>query len=386
MTRAGSLTLLFLLSLPPLAAQPASEPEVGRIAAQWTANRDYRGVVARAAVEEDGQTVYLATRAALYVARGEKLERVDDRASQDGRLVLAPGGGLYAVLAPAGDARALFNVELRALPDGNRVTLAPRERKEGGFLGVILGFRGRLIVTVTPLRDWEGVQPPFLLTFWSRDGQPLAEVRIDDHVNPVLDPAGTALLLLGRKSASAYSPEGKLLWTRDGEYRRGAISGGGALALLNPAKNIRDVIVVRDGQAANPISAPTPVHLLVLPTEGRRGLVVGDKGRWFHLDLTRPRLAEGRLPIRELSYIFDAEFLDESTIVFGVLHPADASLRKGWPRGTIIAVNATGRPVFRRVFHLGDATAGEPAIDTTWRSGVFVGFTRGQTLVGRPAQ
>jgi hypothetical protein len=367
-----------------LAAQPVEEPPIGTVLESWTANRDYRGVVTRAAVEEGGRTIYVATRATLYVARAEKLEPIDDRAGREGRLVLAPGGGVYAWLSPAADPRDLFGVDLHLLPAGAAVPLRPAERQAPGFLGVILGFRGNLIVTVAPLRNWEGTEPPFLFTFWSREGRAVGEVRVDDHVIPVLDPAGTSLMLLGRKSANAYTSEGRLLWTRDGHYRHGAIAGGGSLALLNPAKRIREVIAVRGGDPGAPVAAPTPVHLLVLPPQGRGALVVGDRGRYFNLDVATGRLQERRLPLRERSYIFDVDYLDESRVVFGVLHPADNSLRKGWPRGTIVAVDPRGRAIFRRTFHLGDGTSAEPSIDTTWRAGVFVGFTRGATIVGRP--
>jgi hypothetical protein len=368
----------------PLHAQ-AQERLTGTVVASWQASRDYRGAVTRAAVEEEGGTIYVATRSGIYQSKGERLERIADRSGDEGRVVLAPGGGLYAVLVPGTHAQTLFGVEVRTLPEGSAVPLRPMKEQPGGYLGVILGFRGNLIVTVAPLRNWEGTEPPFLFTFWDRDGSPRGSVLVDDHVNPVVDPSGKSLLLLGRKSASAYNGDGKLLWTREGRYRSGAISSGGSVALLNPAKDIRQVVIVRSGGEGNAVTFPTPVHQLVLPTEGSGGLVIGDRGRYFQLDLTTSRFREGRLPLRERSYIFDADYLDEKTFVFGVLHPADESLRKGWPRGTIVAVTSQGRAVFLRTFELGDAIAGEPSIDTTWRSGVFVGFTRGTTIVGRPA-
>lgn len=346
----------------------------GRMMWKLSASRDYQGAVVRGAAE--GDTIWLATRAALYAVRGEKAAAVSKRPHPDAHLLLAPGGQVYSWLIPIEGTHGLNHVELH-FTDGRAPVRLEAER-EGGYSGVILGYRGNLVVTIVPLRDPEGVDGPFRYTFWSADGKRLNSIEVPDVTKPELDPEGKSLLLLGRTRADAYSPDGARLWSIDGGYRRGAIAGGGAMAMLNPAKGIQGVLFVRNGRAAQTARFRTPVHLLTIAPGGVAAMVIGSRGAYAWADPASGRIGETKqLAIEErLSYVFQAAWLARDMVALGVLHPADKSLRRGWPWATVIAVDRGGRARFQRTFRVNEPLSGEPGLATEFGSLRFLAFTR----------
>ena len=383
-TRSLVLPLLLLIPPTPAGAQPARA--VGALEWEFFTNREFRGPVIRAAIDETRGSVFLATRATLYEVREGKPRVYAERPSDDAKLILAPGGKVFAWLQTLPGTLELFTVELRFVdnPD-RRVTLKPAKGPAPGFLSLILGFQGRLIVTVTPHQQAMVQQPPLRYSFWNTDGNLVKEIDLDDVSDPMVDPSGRSLLLLGRESAVAFSNSGERLWDQRGRYRKGAISFGGTTALLNSAEAINDVVLVVNREPRH-LRFATPVHHLVLPLEGAVGFIAGDRGRYAFVDLKTAKLQEGRVPLQQFSYIFSTEFLDPTAIVAGVLHPADESLKHGWPRGSIVAFDLRGNVKFLRTFDVSQATAGVPGVDALFGKRRFVGYTHERALAARTAE
>ena len=357
----------------------ADAADVGRLIWRMPTGLEAPGIIVNAAVD-DG--VWLATRNGLFVVQAQKATLMSQRPHADARLVLAPGGSIYAWLIPDAP-NHLLNIELRSTEGRPAVRLEPGP--EGGYRSLILGQEGRLIATVVPLRDLEGLRGPFRYTFWSPEGQRQNSVELPDLRAAILDPEGRALLLLGEKSADAFSPTGTRLWSVEGQYRQAAIAQGGAIALLNPAREIDRIVIVRDGQPRKTLKFPTAVHLLTLSPDGAAGAIVGDRGvnafvnpSSGEMDAPQALPAEGKL-----SYVFSAAWLNRNTIVYGALHPANDSARSAWNLGSAIAVDRKRMVHFRKSFEIEDATAGAINIQTEFGSPEFVIVTPEATMLGR---
>jgi len=376
-----------------LLASPRPE---GRVV--WELTRDdkhfidkhYPGQVLRGAVDAERQITYLATRAGLYAIQMEegrpKVQHILEKHLGKGeRLVLAPGGGVYASLIPHPSSRGLFSARLfniRRNQIGGMTELSPREPPDG-FSALYLGFQGKLIVTETPLDDWEGIRGRFKFTFWKRDGSMLYAVDLNGRHTAILGPSGEAILLLGDKEALAYSPERKEPRRYSGKFGKAAIvkSESGSIALLNPSspEEIRQVQIFRSSSEPVKIQLPTPVHRLTLAPDGSSAVVIGDQGRYFYLDPRAGTWREGkRLPFDDSFYIFDSKFVDSRTLALAVQHRTPKAT---WEKPTIIIIDQNGNPLFQREFQIRQATSSIPRIDVTFRSRFIVGFTEDTAIL-----
>lgn len=343
---------------------------------------DFRAPIARAAVLGPEDLV-LATHAELYRVRDGKVA-LAVRREPESRLVLAPGGRLYAWVRVISDVRRpVTEVRLHVLDREGDVLL--RIEKAAGEAELILGADGKLILTRAPEIDWEGRLGDFRYTFWSADGR-----QLRSHSLPygpyVLADDGSAIVVLTPQAAHAFSPAGAPLWRAEGHYRKGALSSEGRVALLNPAdrKSLREIHVVTGGQRGRTLLLPTAVHHLAVTPDGRRGAVAGDRGRYFFLDVARAALREGRtLPAEGgTPYIFDLELAEQGRVaLMGILHRSKETQR--WPRASVIAMRMNGRAVFSTTFDVDDPTAGEPSIDIRAGDATFVAYTRDRLFTGR---
>jgi hypothetical protein len=343
---------------------------------------DYRGPVQRGAVREQGPVAYLATMATLYRVENGRAQPIAERPEDEARLALAPNGGVYAWLIPVSGWQGLFFVRLMDI-SGGQVAELKLDEFPYGFSALYLGFEGKLIVTVSPLSDWEGLEGGFLYTFWSRQGEKLWEVVLPRQLG-FPDSTGTAIVLLGEERAMAFSASGKELWQLVGHFRSAASARNGELALLNPAEaEAIDQVLIFDGSAEpTVVEVPTPVHDLIILPDGSLAVVVGDRGRYFYLDPVTAELQEGQpLPLDGTFYISDAEFLDSQTLALGVLHRVGDPPEHTWPSGTIIVVNHAGEVAFQQDFPIREGIAYIPAIDVAFGSQVFVGFTEDTTIL-----
>ncbi|MGZ5441895.1 MAG: hypothetical protein ACXW5U_02350 [Thermoanaerobaculia bacterium] len=343
---------------------------------------DFRAPIVRAAVLGPDDLV-LATHAELYRVRDGRAG-LAARQEPESRLVLAPGGRLYAWVRVSGDAkRPVTEVQLHAL-DSQRGTLL-RIEKAAGEAELILGTDGKLILTRAPEIDWEGRFGNFRYTFWSADGRDLRSHSLP-YGPYVLADDGSAIAVLTPQGAQAFSPAGAPLWRAEGHYRKGALSSDGRVALLNPAdrKSLREIHVVTGGQRGRTLTLPTAVHHLAITPEGRSAAAAGDRGRYFFLDVARAALREGRTLPSEggTPYIFDLELAEQGRVaLMGILHRSKETQR--WPRASVIAMRTNGRVAFSKTFDVDDPTAGEPSIDIRGGDATFVAYTRDRLFTGR---
>lgn len=344
---------------------------------------DFRAPIVRAAVLGPDDLV-LATHAELYRVRGGQAALAVRQIEPNARLVLAPGGRLYAWIRVIGDPpRLTTEVLLRDIDAKEGPTL--RVEKAAGEAELILGTDGKLILTRAPEQDWEGRFGNFRYTFWSADGRELQSHSLPNGT-AVLADDGSAVAILTREGTHAFSPTGAPLWRVEGRYRKGAISSGGRVALLNPAdpKSLAQIHVVTGGQRGRTLELPTAVHHLAITGAGRNAVAAGDRGRFFFLDTLRGALREGKgLPSdRGTPYIFDLEVADDGRVaLLGILHQSKESPR--WPLASVVAIRSNGRIAFSKTVDVDDPTASEPSIDIRGGDAAFVAYTRDQLFAGR---
>jgi hypothetical protein len=345
------------------------------------AYRDYAGPAQRIAIDPSGQVSWLATPSTLYELREGAPKVVDAGPGGGAQLLLAPGGGLHAWMIPGQAPKGLFTVRLMASP-ARRVADLHLEKFPFGFGALYLGAGGKLVVTASPLDDWQGLSGRFLYVFWSVEGRRLADMILDGPRIGVVDPAGTAIVLLGKAEAVAFGARGQELWRRKGHYRKAALGAGGMLALLNPAGRelLGEVHVVR-GDKDTVVRIPTPVHDLALSPDGALGALVGDRGRYFLLSVDSAKVREAqRLPVDGAFYITAARFIDAKILVLGVAQRDEKAPSRGFARGAVLAVGVDGQVLLQRSLRIEDSTF-SPFLEVTPGSRTFAAFTPQRTLV-----
>lgn len=367
--------LVFALLLFPVVSW--SQPHAQELRGQ----RDFTGAVRRVTADPSGQRFLLATPTALYEVREGKPKLVDAGPGGDAQLLLAPGGGVHAWMIRGDAPGGLFTVQLSAEP-ARRLKKLRLDKAPFGFGALYLGTRGRLVVTATPLDDWQGLTGRFLWTFWTTEAKRLGSVTLDGRRTGVVDPAGSAIVLLDGAEAIAFAPDGKRLWQRKGSYRKAALAGGGKVALLNPATRdaLAEVHVLRGGKTTV-ARIPTPVHELALSPDGALGVAVGDQGRYFFIPTDGGDVREAtRLPVDGMHYITAARFLDATTLVLGVGQRAPGARGGGFTQGAVMAVSVEGKVLTRSPIRIEDSTFA-PQVEVTPGSRSFAAFTPQSTLL-----
>jgi hypothetical protein len=362
--------------VPTVAPAPTLTPAAATVAWQLFTDEDYVGPVQRAAVVEGGQAVYLATLAALYRVDDMGVQLAAERPEEEARLVLAPGGEVYAWLIPQVEWQGLFYIRLMDM-SGRQFAELQLDEFPYGFGTLYLGFQGQLILTASPLEDWEGVSGQFLYAFWNLDGQRLADVVLPRQLG-FPDPNGTAILLLGQEEALAFSSSGEELWRLSGQYRAAALAQDGNLALLNPEATaaIDEVHIFSGGGEPTVVQIATPVHDMILVPDGSRALIVGDQGRYWYLQPLSADLQEAPLlPYDGRFYISDAEFLTQDWVTLSGLHREGELPNHTWPSGTILVLDQAGNTAFEQTFDIREPLAHIPAIDVTLGQTLFAGYT-----------
>jgi hypothetical protein len=326
--------------------------------------------------------VYLATTATLYRVQGGGVQLAAQRPAEEARLVLAPGGEVYAWLIPDTQWQGLFYIHLMDM-SGQQLAELKLDEFPQGFGTLYLGFQGRLILTTSPLDDWEGVSGEFLYVFWSRDGERLADIVLPRQLG-FPDPNGTAILLLGQEEAVSFSSSGEELWRLSGQYRAAALAQDGNVGLLNPDATaaIDEVHIFNGGDEPTVVQIATPVHDMILVPDGSLALIVGDQGRYWYLDPFSADLQEGtQLPYDQRFYISDAEFVDHDMVALSGLHREGEPPNHTWPSGTIVVLDQAGDMLFEEAFDIGEPLAFVPAIDVTFGQSLFVGYTEDTTIL-----
>jgi hypothetical protein len=380
-----SAAIAFLLAAIFVAGVALARPS---LVAELVRDRDYEGAVQSVVFDASGDA-WMATRQALYRVRDGKSQRVDAAAGKYDQLALAPGGGLYARLVAGRGQGGLFTVELVQIPQKPIAKLRLPDFPFG-FKAVYLGRAGRLIVTVSPLDGPERLDGDFLYVFWSGEGKILAKVTLEGLRSGVVDVGGDALLLLGGSDAIAFSRVGKQLWKLDGKFRNGVLAASGTVALLNPAakKSIREVHVFQNG-TVTPLTMRSPVYDLALAADGSDGAVAIDEGELFFVT---PRSCErqqcalraaSRLPIEGTFLISAMRFTGPTTVAIGVINRVGATSPFTYPSAAALAVNTSGKVLFRTGVTLEQPATWAPSIDVTYGVQFFAAHTQQRALIVR---
>lgn len=359
---------------------PTAAFSQGRVPLELRADRDYSGPTQRVVVDSASQVTWLATPSTLYEI-SDGVPRVVDKGPGDGaQLALAPAGGFHAWLVRGQAPGGLFTIQLMAAP-ARRVAELKMEKFPYGFGALYLGAGGNLVVTATPLDDWQGLSGRFLYIFWNRDGKRLGDATLNGPRIGVVDPTGSAIVLLGETEVVAFGAGGQEIWRLPGRFRKAALADGGKLALLNPAERERlgQVVIVRNGKATV-TRIPTPVHDMALSPDGSRGVIVGDIGRYFHVEVDSAEVKESApLSMDGTFYITAARFLDEKTVVMGVAQRESKSSKR-FTRGAVVAVGLDGQILLQRSIKIEDNTFA-PLLGVTPGSRTFAAFTPQSTLI-----
>jgi len=376
-----SILAALLLAVTSPALSQDQSPVDGKVAYELRTHKELPAPVQRAAIDPELHTVRLATRGNLYKMEKKAAQPVTKGPAPNAQLVLAPGGLVYAWLVPAGGPAQLWDIHLRSISDDFLAKLKPEEAPHG-FGAIYLGFRGKLIVTVTPIDDWQGIHGRFRYTFWNLKGRALNVLIRPTCETGIMATDGKSFLLLGREEAAAYSPSGKQLWRLKGRYRNGAIAGDGYLALLNPSsrKQLNQVVVFSGSGKPAVLDMPTPVHHLVLAPDGS-AVVGGDRGRYFFLDPAKARFKEGkRLPFDAELFLSELGFVDHDTLAIGVLQREGDPPRHSWPRGGLAIVKRSGEILFRKEYPISRPISSRPAVNMTFDVPIVIGFTLDMTV------
>jgi hypothetical protein len=383
-----------------LSASP--DPE-GRVVWELIRTQDFDGPIQRGTVDAEGRIAYLATRGKLYQIQtrdGRPIVRTiaekpkkgpDQDMMKKAHLALAPSGGVYAWMIPHPFGRGLFFVRLFDLSE-NQIGELKLKDFPYGFGALYFGFQGKIIVTTSPLDDWQGIRGRFQFTFWGKDGTVLNKERVilDGRHMAILDPAGESILLLGNNSAKAYNVSGDKLWEHQGNFRKGAIAQKGYLALLNPnpSEKIRQLVIVKK----NPLEPPevslvttsiiflSPVHGLTLTPDGSSAAIIGDEGYYSYLDISDGKLKEVKKPLLPETgssyYIFNSKFVNANSLALGIQRRIGKPPQATWKDCKIIIVDREGNTLFEKEYPLREAISSIPGIDVTFDNHFLVGFTQ----------
>lgn len=366
-----------------------SPPRVSLVT-EFRLGADYQGAVQRVAFDTAGEA-WLATTRALYRAKGGSLEAVDSVAQQSRRLALASGGNLYAWLGQGEAPAGLFTIELVEMPKKPIAKLRLAEFPHG-FASIFFGGDGRLIVTISPLDDAEGLRGSFLYVFWSREGNELSRVVLDKRLAPVMDATGEAMLLLGESDAIAFRNDGRRLWTVDGRFRKAALANKGTTALLNPADGpaINEVRVYDRGRWTT-VSLRDPVYELALSPDGSLGAVGIGTGEILLVAPPSCNTTTCKPPKKvagldeSLTYrVTSLRFVDAKTLAIGRIQREGSEANVVYPAAEV-AVTSIGsnQPLFRRVIPLEQPATWAPTLDTTSGVRAFAAYSARTTLVVR---
>jgi hypothetical protein len=381
------VALLVALLVWSCATSPPPPPKV-TLVNEFELGADYQGAVQRVAFDASGDAWMVTTRT-LYRAVGGTLEAIDTVAVRSDKLTIAPAGSRYIKLTQGEAPASLFTGELVETPKKPIAKLRLNEFPHG-FVSIFLGGDGRLIVTISPLQDPEGLRGDFLYVFWSRDGNELARVVLDKRLAPVVDVTGEAMLLMGESDAIAFRNDGQRLWKVDGRFRAGALAGKGTIALLNPADQhgISEVRVYNNGRLTS-VGAPAPVSALALTADGAvgaLGLTTGD------VYLVSPPSCNTTTckPLKELAGLDESltyavtslRFIDSKVLAIGRIQGEGSEPDVVYRGAEVVATTIdSNQPLFRRVIPLEQPATWSPTLDATFGLRAFAAYTPRKALL-----
>lgn len=352
-TVSARCALLAAFVLAALAVGSPAQPQPRSAPREFVSGTNYRGVANRATFDSTGRG-WLATSRTLYELTGIGLREVADAGSTKERLLLAPGGRVYAWLDYARAGHGFFTARVvdMARAHGTGVALT---RVSRGFSSLHLGDQGKIIVSVSPLGDPLSDHDEFRYDFWNTDGQSVDHVVLRGRRILVLAVDGTSVAMLGARDAVAYDNAGVQLWSVRGYFRDAALAGRGQIALLNPeAKGqVDEVHVYRNGKFTT-VKMRSPVHGLALTSDGQRGAIAVDEGGVFVItpatcDGTRCQTSE--LPALQTGgsfFVSELGFIDSRTLAIATIDRAGTQRPFTYPSAALhsVAVGSRSRSSF----------------------------------------
>lgn len=342
---------------------------------------DSRGPVRLATVDRHG-TTWLATHRELLKVEHGRLSVVVPGVSEGPIPMVAPGGERYALLDSRRAAYGQFAVELFDLnrPGSSLAVLQPSEPPYG-FGALHIGRTGKILVGGVAMDDPEGLNGDFRFTFWSEDGEDESSVVVNGRRIGILDDQGESILLIGESDATAYRKDGSLRWLASGHFRKGALSLGGEVALLNPANAIDEVHLVRSGASSRILKAPAPVYDLAITPDGSLGAVTVGAGKIFIIELQacpgntcRARQLPS-LPVLSTHYVTALRFVSHRLLALGVIQAAGAGPYRRFFGGTVIVQRVSGALIFHDMIPLPEPATWSPSLDVTFGSDTFAAYT-----------
>ncbi len=357
---------------------------------EFNAGREFTGPVQRATFSRDG-VAWIATPRELYKVIENSPRQVETTGSKDRRIAMAPGGGRYAWLESGTAPYGRYAAEIFDLnrPSHSIATLRPLTGSIG-FSTIQFGSEGGLLLTVTPLQNVEGLRGEFQYHFWSRGGQPLGTMKLQGPRIEIMDEQNAAALLLGESDAVAYGRDGIRLWQVDGRFRKGALAASGKIGLLNPAREINEVRVVRGG-IVTAVKMSGPVYEMALTPDAAFAAVATSGGRLTILDLNTCdaqacRSRRVALPVTGNYNISAVRFIDRSTVVVGTIRSIGNPPNAKYESGALSVVTTDG--VVK--FHKNDLTLPQPPtksplLDVNFGQPEFAAYTRDSVFFVRVA-
>lgn len=377
----ASAALSFLVTCGLFPSSALSQP---RLEDDLFAPADFQGLVRRTIVDQGGMAWIATTKSLFKVSHGIAVE-VESVSGPDSRITLMPGGDLYASLAA--EKSGQFGVQLRDLNNpGQVVSNLGAAGLTQGFTSLHVGYRGRIIVTATPLQNAEGLSGIFQFAFWSRSGGLLGSVKLEGPRTGIVDETGDAILLLGPSETLAFDRNGTELWRVPGSFRKGVLADGGSLALLNPSDAIDEIHVVKSG-AVTVVSLPGPVHELAATPDGSLAAIATDGGNVSFI-MTGSCGASScaiqpmpALPLGGTHYITAIKFIDRATLALGSIEATGSAPNLSYDRAYVIVAGTDGQVKFRHSMKLAPNAGWSPLLDVTFNDTKFSAYTQDAVFV-----
>jgi hypothetical protein len=360
----------------------SAEPRVTHI---FRAPADFQGQVQRVIIDRGGVPWISTTRSLYKAAPHGGIIDVEPVGGTDERIVMMPGGDLYARVS-ADKKSGRFVVQLRNLnTPGQVIGSLDSPGLPVGFTTLHVGYRGRMIVTATPLQNAEGLRGKFQFAYWSRAGDLLSEIKLDGPHTAVVDESGDAILLMGQADAISFDNSGTELWRLRGAFRKGALAGRGSVALLNPADAIDTIRVVRPG-AVTTVTLPGPVHELALTPDGSMAAIATDAGKVSFI--TTGSCGPSSCPVVEMPalhtgtyYVSAVRFLDRATLAVGVIEASGDPSDMRYDEGDVFVVATDGQVKLRHPVRLAADAGWSPLLNVKFGEAVFTAHTSDTVVV-----
>ena len=178
------------------------------------------------------------------------------------------------------------------------------------------------------------------------------------------------------------------MWKVDGSFRKGGLASDGAVAVLNPSREIDELRIVGPGVETK-LKVPGAVYEISLTPNGRKAAVATSGGALTLLDIRsclhgscNPKTIPPLSPDGNFN-ISSVRFIDEGLMAVAVIEREGAPPNMTYPKGGVFVVNVEGGIVFHLAMDIPQPATRSPVLDVVFDSTHFAAFTRDEAVFVR---